>query len=112
MGKRIDSDRNQIASADPAKRSVVENQDRSVFPSHGEYRLPPDDRTLFFADARNDREVQPGLVPDALYRSASVARFDRFGFDLLFYLAKGTLSGLEISSAVPAFPHVGRYWSV
>ena len=30
MGKRIDSDRNQIASADPAKRSVVENQDSQV----------------------------------------------------------------------------------
>src|SRR5438105_5916937 len=112
MGERLDSDRHQIASADSPKRFALEDQDRSLFPSHGKHRLPLDDRTVFFAHARDDREVQPGLVPDALSRSASVAGFNGFGFDFLFDFAKGTLSGLESPSPIPAFPHVGRNWTV
>src|SRR6266403_2410812 len=86
----------------------MENQNRGIFPSHREYLLPTDDRPLFSADARNDREIQSGLVPDALYRPAAVARLDRIGLDLLFNFTKRTLSGLEGSAEIPAIPAVGR----
>src|SRR5436190_16386900 len=108
MGKGLDSDCDQTAAQDPPEPAALEDQNRGLFPSHGEYLVPADDRALFPAAARNDRQIQSGLVPDALHRPAAVAGVDRIRLDFLFNFTKGTLSGLETPAKVPAFPDVGR----
>src|SRR5689334_11734084 len=111
MGEGPDSNCNQIASSNSQKFAPMENQGRSILPPHSEYFLPPDDCAFVPASAGHDRPVQPGLVSDALHRSAAMAGFDSFGLNFLFDFAKGALSGLENAAEVPAFPDVRGNWS-
>src|SRR6266446_3923484 len=89
-----------------AKRSALENQGRGFLSPDGKHFVSADDRAFVPPPAGHDREVQPGLVPDALHRPAAVARLDSIRFHVLSHLAEGALSGLENSAEVSSVPHV------
>src|SRR5262245_30711905 len=107
LGERVDTDCDQIAAADPAKRCVLEDQGRSVFSSDREHLLSPDDPPFIFAVAGDACALQSRLVPNSVYRFAPLARVDGLRFDVLFDLAKRTLPGLAITSKVFAVLDVG-----
>src|SRR5216117_695907 len=108
MGEGPHTDRHQIASANHDEQATLENQNRGVLPSDSEHFLSADDRAFVPASAGNDREIQSGLVPDALYRSAALARIDGIGFNVLSHCAKGALSGLASAAEVLAVSDVCR----
>src|SRR5262249_23325034 len=69
-------------------------------------QLSLDDCALGTAVAGNDHSLLPGLVPDALYRSAAFPGFDVFDFQFLPRFAARIVPRAMVSRfTLPAFPH-------
>src|SRR4030095_4025614 len=108
LGERSDADRYQAPSANISEPAAMADQTGGFFSSHGKHLIPVDDRTVNLASAGDDREIQPGLVPDAVHRSPALACIDCFGFNVLPHLTEGALSGLANSAYISAIPDVRR----
>src|SRR5262249_10681893 len=106
MGQGFNPNSNQIASAHHAEQTALEDQSRSVLPPHSKYFLSIDDHLIVPSPARNDRSLQPGLVPDAVYRPSALVGVDCLRVHVLSDLAKGALSRLACSAEVLALPDV------
>ena len=89
-----------------AQRPTAGHQDGGHVPSDREHCLPADDR--FFGDsaAGYDRTLLPGLVSDAVSRSATILGLHLFDFE---FLPGGTTRALSAKMAQPHKVHAVRY---
>src|SRR5690242_3548261 len=70
LGKRTHTNRHQAIAPNTDEQSSLEDQNRSVLPSHSQHFVSPHDCAFLPAAAGNDCEIQSRLVSDALYRPA------------------------------------------
>src|SRR5436305_13352709 len=104
LGEGSDSNGHQAFAPHHEEQAPLEDQGRGVFPFDRQHLLSVDDRALFPAVAGHDREIQPGLVSDALHRPAALAGIYSFAVDVLSDLAEGTVSGLAGPPRIPPGP--------
>src|ERR1039457_4645736 len=104
LGQRVDPGVEENTSPSVKERRIATSKNRSLVSPDGHPQLSADDRAVGFADARHDHSFLPGMVPDALHRSAPVHGFDLLDFQLLPGFAKRTVSEkLAALAALPAF---------
>src|SRR5438105_6023717 len=72
LGQGFDPGLEENTPPGASEQRISIREDRSLLSSNGEPQLSADDRALGLYDARHDYSLLPGMVPDALHRSAPV----------------------------------------
>src|SRR5215467_14808921 len=84
LGQRADSNRKKNFAPGSQERSAVPRETRSLVPPHGKFELSAYGGAVGTVAARDGDSLLPGLVSDAVHRSAIISCVDFFHFQFLF----------------------------
>src|SRR4051794_1706001 len=106
LGQGTNPDGKENPSPRAEERCSTAHQDRGLVPSHFQSELSPDGRPFRVALAGHGHPFLPGMVPDALHRSATVYGVDFLDFQFLFGFTKRIVSRQMVPvTPVLAFPY-------